>query len=66
LFRLSIESDKNQKLLGDLNNLQRKIGNLEAELQDLRIAATRPQADMEQMQRTAENLTRENETWKHR
>ena len=49
-----------------MNTYQRRISNLEAEIQDLRIASTRPAADIDQMKRMVENLTRENETWKHR
>ena len=61
-----METDKNGRLLDEINNLQRKMGSLEAEIQDLRIVATRPRADMEQQQRAIDNLTRELETWKHR
>ena len=61
-----METDKNGKLLDEINNYQRRIGSLEAEIQDLWIASSRPHADLDQLQRTVDNLTRENETWKHR
>ncbi|KAK7481494.1 hypothetical protein BaRGS_00027256 [Batillaria attramentaria] len=64
--RLSVEVDKNNKLLDQINDYQRRIGSLESEIQDLRIASSRPGQDIEQLKRNIENLTREAETWKHR
>ncbi|KAK3749853.1 hypothetical protein RRG08_066167 [Elysia crispata] len=64
--RLSIETDKTNKLMDEINLLQRKNANLEAELQDVRISGQRPQQDLDNMARNVEALTREVEAWKHR
>ncbi|XP_070199306.1 uncharacterized protein [Littorina saxatilis] len=64
--RLNVETDKISKLMDESNDYRRRIGLLEGELKDLGIASSRPLQEMEQLLRKIDNLTRENETWKHR
>ncbi|XP_076450822.1 uncharacterized protein LOC143286862 isoform X2 [Babylonia areolata] len=64
--RLNVETAKNSKLQDEVNAYQSRVSGLEAEIQDLRIASTRPQADVDRLQRNIENQTREMETWRHR
>ncbi|GFR81685.1 intermediate filament tail domain-containing protein 1 [Elysia marginata] len=52
--------------MDEINLLQRKNANLEAELQDVRISGQRPQQELDNMARNMEALTREVEAWKHR
>ncbi|KAL8614233.1 hypothetical protein ACOMHN_026450 [Nucella lapillus] len=63
---LSVESSKHAKLQDEINNYQRCMTCLEAEIRDLKIAANRPQAEIDQLLRSTANLTREAEAWKHR
>ncbi|CAL1537650.1 unnamed protein product [Lymnaea stagnalis] len=64
--RLAIEIDNTSKLMDENNILQRKIGNLQADVQDARMASQRPQENVDQLHRSIENLMREVEQWKHR
>ncbi|XP_076470987.1 uncharacterized protein LOC143300933 isoform X2 [Babylonia areolata] len=64
--RLNVEMDKCSKLQDEINMFQRRIGGLEAEIQELKIAATQPRGDMEQLQRSNTNMARELEALKHR
>ncbi|XP_052066739.1 uncharacterized protein LOC127706276 isoform X3 [Mytilus californianus] len=63
--RLLVETDRNRKLVDQINNCQQKINNLEQELMHVR-AAPRPIDDIPRMQRDLDNLTRENENFKRR
>ncbi|RUS86141.1 hypothetical protein EGW08_006089, partial [Elysia chlorotica] len=63
---LSIKTDTVNKLMEEIELLQRKNANQEAELQDIRIQGQRPQHELDNMSRTVEALTREVEAWKHR
>ncbi|XP_050410944.1 uncharacterized protein LOC126825380 isoform X2 [Patella vulgata] len=64
--RLSVEMDRNRKLNDELNNYQRQIAGLESEVNDAKSAANQSLVEMDKLQRNVENLTRENNTWKHR
>ncbi|KAL8614242.1 hypothetical protein ACOMHN_026459 [Nucella lapillus] len=64
--RLSVEVDRSAKLQDEVGGYQSRVSGLEAELQSQRLAAGRPLADLDRLQRTLENLTREMDTWKHR
>ncbi|CAG5125325.1 unnamed protein product, partial [Candidula unifasciata] len=64
--RLNVETDKNSRLLDEINTLQRRIGNLEAAVKDAHIAAQRPQEEVEQLQRTVDSLSRELDQCKQR
>ena len=66
LSRVSGEVDKNRKLIDEINNLQRKIVQLEAELQGGANLNTEIPTDSTSPQRTVENLRRENEILKKR
>lgn len=65
LFRLSAETDKNRKLLDQINGLQQRISSLEQELIRMR-NAPRSMEDIPQMKRNIESLTRDNDSWKQR
>ncbi|XP_063398619.1 uncharacterized protein LOC134683324 isoform X3 [Mytilus trossulus] len=63
--RLLVETDRNRKLVDQINNCQQKINNLEQELMHVR-TAPRSIDDVPRMQRDLDNLTRENESFKRR
>lgn len=64
--RLAIETEKNSRLLDEMNVLQRKNNNLEAQIREQDLSSQRPKDEIDQIHRTMENLTREIEQWKHR
>lgn len=52
--------------MDEISALQKKIGSLEEEVQDLRTAAKQPQESLNQLERQIDNLTREANQWRQR
>lgn len=52
--------------MDEMNVLQKRIGMMEAELNEARMASNRPLQDIQHLQKEVDNLTRENETLKRR
>lgn len=63
--RLLLETDKNRKLVDQMNSFQQRISVLEQELVQARMTPL-PKDDMPRMRRDIENLSRENESLKQR
>ena len=60
-----METDKNRKLVDQMNSFQQRISVLEQELVQARMAPL-PKDDVPRMRRDIENLSRENESLKQR
>ena len=65
LLRMAVESDKNRRLVDELNQAQRKANTLETELMSLRQMGD-GRVDFQHLQREMDKLIRENEDHKHR
>ena len=65
ITRLSVETDKNRRLMDDLNLSQRRVSNLEAEVLEMRQAGD-GRVDFQNLQREYDKLLRENLDAKHR
>ena len=63
--RLLVETDKNRKLVDQINTCQQRISCLEQDLMQVKVAP-RSSDDVPRMQRDMDNLTRENENFKRR
>ncbi|XP_052240589.1 uncharacterized protein LOC127851093 isoform X4 [Dreissena polymorpha] len=63
--RMAVESDKNRRLVDELNQAQRKANTLETELMSLRQMGD-GRVDFQHLQREMDKLIRENEDHKHR
>ena len=63
--RLSVETDKNRRLMDDLNLSQRRASNLETELMEIRQAGD-GRVDFQHLQREYDKILRENNDLKHR
>ncbi|KAK3102723.1 hypothetical protein FSP39_013445 [Pinctada imbricata] len=64
--RLMAETEKNRKLVDDINNVQRRMAQLETELHEAKFAPRQPQEDVQHLRREIDNLTRESETLRRR
>ena len=60
-----METDKNRKLVDQINTCQQRISGLEQDLMQVKVAP-RLSDDVPRMQRDIDNLTRENENFKRR
>lgn len=60
-----METDKNRKLVDQMNSFQQRISVLEQELVQARMTPL-PKDDVPRMRRDIENLSRENESLKQR
>ena len=60
-----METDKNRKLVDQINTCQQRISCLEQDLMQVKVAP-RSSDDVPRMQRDMDNLTRENENFKRR
>ena len=65
IIRLSVETDKNRRLMDDLNLAQRRISNLETEVLEMRQAGD-GRIDFQNLQREYDKILRENHDLKHR
>ncbi|XP_060595540.1 uncharacterized protein LOC132749698 isoform X4 [Ruditapes philippinarum] len=63
--RMAVETDKNRRLMDDMNQLQQKNNNLEAELMNMRQAGD-GRSDFMHLQREMDKIIRENEDHKRR
>lgn len=64
--RLTVEVDKNRKLMDELNVSQRRVSNLEVELQESMQTSNKPYEDIQHIQRDMDTVVRENENLKRR
>ncbi|KAL5007318.1 hypothetical protein ScPMuIL_016124 [Solemya velum] len=63
--RIAIETDKNKKLIEEINLTQQRMGQLEAELQKSR-ASAQTMTDIQKLQRDVDSILRENQDLKRR
>uniref|UniRef100_A0A0B7BEK0 LTD domain-containing protein n=1 Tax=Arion vulgaris TaxID=1028688 RepID=A0A0B7BEK0_9EUPU len=64
--KLSLETDKNNTLLDEINVLHRKIGHLDSELQDTHLSLQQPEGSFNQLQESVNDLSMEVNHWKQR
>ena len=64
-LRLSVETDKNRRLMDDLNLAQKRASSLELELLELKQLGD-GRVDFQNLQRECDKLLRENNDLKHR
>lgn len=64
--RLMVESEKNRRLMEEMNNSHKRIQSLESELSESKVNSGRPYDDINNLTRDSEKLIREIETLKRR
>ncbi|XP_078333250.1 lamin-B2.L-like isoform X7 [Crassostrea virginica] len=64
--RLMVETEKNRKLIEEMNISQKRIQSLQSELSEGRVSSGRPYDDINNLTRDTEKMTREIETLKRR
>ena len=61
-----VETEKNRKLIEEMNISQKRIQSLQSELSEGRVSSGRPYDDINNLTRDTEKMTREIETLKRR
>ncbi|XP_052684969.1 lamin-L(II)-like isoform X8 [Crassostrea angulata] len=64
--RLMVESEKNRRLMEEMNTSHKRIQSLESELSESKVNSGRPYDDINNLTRDSEKMIREIETLKHR
>lgn len=64
--RLMVESEKNRRLMEEMNNSHKRIQSLESELSESKVNSGRPYDDINNLTRDSEKMIREIETLKRR